>query len=81
MDAARIDVEKQPTLMQRVAATLRRNGTLHPSNVEVEIAVNLAKLGVMTTGDHQNQSGAFLVEAIISMVILMWLLAVAVLWI
>jgi hypothetical protein len=34
----------------------------------------------MMTGDHQNQSGGFLAAAIILMVILMWLLAVSVLW-
>jgi hypothetical protein len=34
----------------------------------------------MTTADHQNRSGAFLAAAIISMVILMWLLVVPVLW-
>jgi hypothetical protein len=34
----------------------------------------------MATGDYQNQSGAFLAAAIISMVIPMWLLAVTFLW-
>jgi hypothetical protein len=46
MDVARIDLERQPVLVQRVA-TLWHNDTLHSSNSEVEIAINLALLGLL----------------------------------